>query len=320
MATSDSPTSAPTTKKPRHRAGKNTRRQPVASTPNSTTVAKSNSVANSGRKQSRNIGQVHNKDRSGKGGFKVGPKLGKGQYTGHLKKTKQTLIHKAKIKRQFQKDLIEAGYSSVPKSSTKPQKGTSNANNTILGKRKFKGPSNDVIDADEASDDEADQPTEQDKEAERERLRRRLYGDDDGHTTSEDENDDDEQDRQESRTRTTATAVSNRARNAFNSTEHDDEDASEDEQEFNPNEDDSPVLPRPKPRLPQPKPPRPVASELAQHRPLKRPRLTSEQIDQLRKEREKERKVYSQRTSRGQPKLGSQIEHLLGKIQKSMGR
>jgi hypothetical protein len=36
------------------------------------------------------------------------------------------------------------------------------------------------------------------------------------------------------------------------------------------------------------------------------------------KERSKKTKVYSQRTSRGQPKLGAQVDLLLGKIQKQL--
>lgn len=60
-----------------------------------------------------------------KRGFQVGPKLPKGVYRGHLDKAKRTLIHKAKVKKQYYKALKEAGYAdqSAPASASEEAEG-----------------------------------------------------------------------------------------------------------------------------------------------------------------------------------------------------
>ncbi|KAM0789175.1 hypothetical protein ACM66B_000023 [Microbotryomycetes sp. NB124-2] len=329
MAPDDSTPTSSMSKKPRHRAGKNQRPR-LPSLQQAPVQTKSSHHKSSGNNKQRGRDSSDGNDnKSRKGGFRVGPKLGKGQYTGHLKKTKQTLIHKAKVKRQYQKDLVEAGYAPSSSSTRGGRSGGSSSggggdgkqstgsNASVLGKRKHR----DVIDA---GDDDANdlEKTEQEKEDERERLRRRLYGDDDGHATSDDESLEEEDDDDEGRGR----AFSRMQRATIgtgDSDEDDDDDGDEDGdqgQETTVAALPPPPTRRPGQRLPQPKPAKLAPNENQQQQKPRRPRLTPEQIEELRREREKERKFYAQRTARGQPKLGSRVEHLLSKIQKSMGK
>ncbi|KAK4051444.1 hypothetical protein OIV83_002928 [Microbotryomycetes sp. JL201] len=296
MAPDDSTPSASAPKKPRHRAGKNQRprtggapqeQRPQQSTP--TSARRPKPRGNQRDSSTSRDGKINKK-----GGFQVGPRLGKGQYTGHLKKTKQTLIHKAKVKRQYQKDLVDAGYAQ-PSSRQGRGKSITGPNATVLGKRK----QSDVVDADENLDDPIEQ-SEQQKEAERERLRKRMYGEDAGHETDDDEarqsSEDDGDDGQGK-----GRAMSRMQRATIGSDDDDNDDSDVDDAE----EEDFAALPPPPParrlgqRLPLPKQPKPSPAAQQQQRQPKRPRLTPEQIEQLRLEREKERKVYAQRTARG---------------------
>ncbi|KAL8292026.1 hypothetical protein RQP46_001492 [Phenoliferia psychrophenolica] len=84
-----------------------------------------------------------------KGGFKVGPRLAKGSYTGHTKKIKDTLIHKATIKRQYYKDLKAEGYG-----DGHPVAGTG-SNGGKLGER---GTPDDEDEDEELDDDVAPAP------------------------------------------------------------------------------------------------------------------------------------------------------------------
>lgn len=68
---------------------------------------------------------------------------------------------------------------------------------------------------------------------------------------------------------------------------------------------------------PTPKP-TPAPAPVAVPAPVKRPRLSEPEIKQLRDKKKVDRQGWVQRGARGQPKLGSRVEMLLGRIKKNM--
>lgn len=198
------------------------------------------------------------------GGFRLGPKLAKGTYQGHspspplpappqltpsllaAQKIKATLIHKAKLKKSYHKDLAAEGYG---------DEGTG-ANGGELGVRRRK-----VVKPVHGAQRRGPEVEEEEgKEEEREEVQ------------SEEESS--EEDRK----------GKGRQR-------------------------------KPKGPAPRSQPP-PRADALPM--PVKRPRLTEEEVEKLREKKKGERREWGKKGARGQPKLGGRVEMLLGRIRKGM--
>lgn len=62
----------------------------------------------------------------------------------------------------------------------------------------------------------------------------------------------------------------------------------------------------------------PITKPKPYDRPVKKPRLSEKEIEAIRDKKAGERKEWGKRGSRGQPKLGSRVEMLLGRIKKGM--
>ncbi|GAA5832092.1 hypothetical protein JCM3766R1_003715 [Sporobolomyces carnicolor] len=244
--------------------------------------------------------------------FQVGPRLAKGAYTGHAQRIKKTLIHKAKVKKEYAKALKEAGYSSDPRQ---------------------KGPRADD-DGDEVEMDQGPVIDERAEEEEKERLRRRLYGDDDA---SDDNEQSDESEDEFARDR--KANLSNRRQRGTTSDSDSDSDSPSPEPESRP-----PPAPRSREPLPSqssaakdgskraptkrnPAPPAPRSGPKAnstppaaqqQHAKPKRPKLTEQEIEKIREKKRFEKREAGRKTRTGQAKLGAKMEGLLGKIQRSL--
>ena len=230
-------------------------------------------------------------------------------------RVKRTLIHKASVKKAYAKALKEAGYDDVP-----PARGG--------GKGKGRTPQ-----ADNDSDDDEGEPVidEAAQEAERERIRRRLYGDDNASDENEQSDDDDDRDADddEDERRGKAALVRGPRRGMSDSPSPSPSPSPEPEE-----------APRPGGRSALPSAASAFASSRAQHgRPRKqenrapapqsrppppsksapkRPKLSEKEVEELRNRRRQEKRQGGQRTARGQAKLSSRMDSLLGKIKRSM--
>lgn len=229
-------------------------------------------------------------------------------------RVKRTLIHKASVKKAYAKALKEAGYDDAP-----PARGG--------GKGKGRAPQ-----ADNDSDDDEGEPVidEAAQEAERERIRRRLYGDDNASDENEQSDDDDDRDDDddEDERRGKAALVRGPRRGMSDSPSPSPSPSPEPEE-----------APRPGGRSALPSAASAFASSKAQHgRPRKqenrapapqskppppksapkRPKLSEKEVEELRNRRRQEKRQGGQRTARGQAKLSSRMDSLLGKIKRSM--
>ncbi|GAA5924443.1 hypothetical protein JCM1841_001701 [Sporobolomyces salmonicolor] len=253
--------------------------------------------------------QVHPDRKQKKKPFQVGPKLAKGAYTGHAQRIKRTLIHKAKVKKQYAKALREEGYATGP-----------NAGGVGGSRGKGKARAGDEETPD-VEDEEGPLEDEAAKEEERERLRRRLYGDDD----ASDDNDqsDDDGDDGPGRTSRFASATKRTRQDTASPSP-----SPSPEPEFAPparsrqplpsQSSAAAAAPRPSKRSraapapsvsknPAPLPPQP-----------KRTRLSEAEVEKLREKKRQEKREAGRKTARGQPKLGAKMDQLLGKIRRSM--
>ncbi|KAK4704453.1 hypothetical protein P7C70_g1752, partial [Phenoliferia sp. Uapishka_3] len=190
-----------------------------------------------------------------KGGFKVGPRLAKGSYTGHTKKIKDTLIHKAQVKKQYYKDLKAEGYGDGTGSSSV---GGTGSNGGALGERVEENLDDEEIPEEDEEGMDADSRPSTSKSANAKGKARSIP----------------------------SSAAPTSSKSARPTT--------------------APSKPTPTPT------PAPVPA------PVKRPRLTSPEIAALREKKKSERTESYKRGARGQPKLGSRVEMLLGRIKKSM--
>lgn len=253
------------------------------------------------------------------------------------KKIKDTLIHKAKVKKAYAKTLQKEGYGQAGSGS--------GANSGPLGSKKRGQHTSSIKLDDNDEDDEAaaaGMPTEQEREQERARMRARMrdaMGDDsesdreDGIDDSEDEN--------EGRGAAPSRGRTSR-RLPLDEAESEDED-DEPEVEENSQEDLESVEDldwrnrKPGSTQRQPLPPqappsfpgrRPKQSQAAPPIPLdnkktnatkRKPKLTPHELEELRAKKAAERRAGGSRhRGTGQPRLGNRVELLLGKIQRSM--
>lgn len=254
-----------------------------------------------------------------RGGFKVGPKLGKGVYKGHgelsrfssshlltlarltlctkrdtAKKIKETLIHKAKVKKSYHKALAAEGYASGP-------------NGGALGVRK---PGKQERAGSEDSDDDGEdgaemegQLGEEEKEEQRRRLRRELEGDQGMEEEEQDGSDSDEEEGGRGGARQPK-FVKQPAREPLPEVAY----PGPSKSSRRPPTDAAPTPAPSKKRGP----PEPAA------RPPKKPKLTEKEVEAIREKRAAERREWGKRGAKGQPKLGGRVEQLLGRIQRSM--
>jgi hypothetical protein len=264
-----------------------------------------------------------------RGGFKVGPKLGKGVYQGHgtlhlvplahspfepkltlshpstaAKKIKETLIHKAKVKKSYHKALAAEGYAT-------------GANGGGLGQRKAgkQQGGRGGVDSDEEEDGEEDAEMEgalgeEEKEEQRRKLRQELEGaqgmesDEEGGSDSDD---DDEGGRGGGRQ---PKFVKQPVREPLPEIAYPGPTKGNGSRRAPPAD----AAPSPAPTAPPKKrgPP-----ELTARQP-KKPKLTEKEIETIREKKAAERKEWGKKGARGQPKLGGRVEQLLGRIQRSM--
>ncbi|GAA5974770.1 hypothetical protein JCM5350_001284 [Sporobolomyces pararoseus] len=242
--------------------------------------------------------------------FQVGPKLAKGAYTGHAQRIKKTLIHKAKVKKEYAKALKEAGYSSDPR---------------VNHHRR-----------DDEEPVELDQGPVRDEakeEEEKERLRRRLYGDDDASDENEQSESEDEFEQERKGALTTKTRRRNLRTSASPSPSISPSPSPEPEPQ-------PPIRQQPRSREPLPsqssaakdgnkkrsrQPPpaqkqqqtKTTPSNSTQQKP-KRPKLSEAEIEKIREKKRLEKRQAGRKTQKGQAKLGAKMEGLLGKIQRSL--
>ncbi|KAM0756482.1 hypothetical protein T439DRAFT_376663 [Meredithblackwellia eburnea MCA 4105] len=193
----------------------------------------------------------NNSNKKKKSGFHVGPKLAKGAYRGHTQKIKQTLIEKATIKKQYYKDLKQAGYD-LPQRAL-----TDDAQNSFNDKSKGKGRATGV----------GQEQGEEKKKYVRPRNRRNFVP---------------------ATTTTTAEGVQSPVLagggNATRSTTT------------------------------------AATTTSGTGGSTKKPKLTPEQVEELRKKKASERSAAFRLGRGGQPRLGGRIEQMLGKIRKSVGQ
>jgi hypothetical protein len=260
-----------------------------------------------------------------RGGFKVGPKLGKGVYKGHgppcslslllhhpkltelipltAKKIKETLIHKAKVKKSYYKDLVAEGYATGPNGGDLGVRRTSGKKvvKPMLGEQR-RGPGSEDGDEDEEmSDSEREQVDEEAREEERRRVRRELEGADEDKVDSEEDSEEEEA-REKGKGRAPKFVGGNNRNNKRSQP---------------PTRDPLPDLAAPS-LARRPRPP-PLAAPLVEPpRPAKRPRLSEEEVAAIREKKSAERREWGKKGRKGQPKLGGRVEQLLGRIQRSM--
>ncbi|GAA5937221.1 uncharacterized protein JCM15063_002843 [Sporobolomyces koalae] len=267
--------------------------------------------------------QPHRKENHKKRAFQVGPKLAKGAYTGHAQRIKKTLIHKAKVKKEYAKALKEAGYSN---------------------ERRPRGSGSNVDGEDEIELDQGPIRDQEEEEREKERLRRRLYGDDQASDDNDQSDDDDNNDQGSSEDEFAQERKGAKRSNVRNprfgagsaspspspspepesapapltrglarSREPLPSQASAAKDGKRTSTKSSRPVPTPKSTVP-PKP-----QPQSQQQP-KRPKLTEQEVEKLREKKRFEKRQAGQKTQRGQAKLGAKMEGLLGKIQRSLAK
>ncbi|GAA5837142.1 hypothetical protein JCM5353_007170 [Sporobolomyces roseus] len=237
--------------------------------------------------------------------FQVGPKLAKGAYTGHAQRIKKTLIHKAKVKKEYAKALKEAGYSD-------PSRGRGREEER---EEMDTGP---IIDVEK-------------EEEEKERLRRRLYGDDlvdEENEMSEDEFEGDRKGDRSSRFTTRRGGEESDSDSPTPSPEPEEKEEIKVEtksREPLPSQATAAKDGRPKSRGgkgrgKKPTLPPPVPEVKKTQLPPKRPKLTEAEVEKIREKKRAEKRDAGRKTQRGQAKLGAKMEGLLGKIQRSLAK
>lgn len=267
-----------------------------------------------------------------RGGFKVGPKLGKGVYQGHgklhlaraafvsttanrlsliltAKKIKETLIHKAKVKRSYHKALAAEGYAT-------------GANGGGLGQRKAGKQSGGRggLDSDDEEDGEDDAEMEgalgeEEKEEQRRKLRQELEGaqgmesDEDQDGGSDSDSDDDEGGRGGARQ---PKFVKPAVREPLPEIAYPGPTKGKGSRRTPAEAAPAPAAPTPAAPPKKRGPPEPTS------RQPKKPKLTEKEIETIREKKAAERKEWGKKGARGQPKLGGRVEQLLGRIQRSM--
>ncbi|KDE03880.1 hypothetical protein MVLG_05635 [Microbotryum lychnidis-dioicae p1A1 Lamole] len=262
--------------------------------------------------------------RNKKGGFKIGPKLGKGVYQGHAQKIKQTLIHKAKVKKSYAKDLAQAGYASGSNSASlppPPQQATPDDQEGIESLAEKERKRNEMrkrlkddlgIDADEEGEDEGVNSDE----AEEGRGRgsgmgvpqARVWGAPMSELRKEEL-------RKEEEDRLNAPVVEIGQGKRFQRGREAQAKGRGRGAESSASTSAPPTAPTPT------KPARPLpffALPPKEEEKKKRPRLNEDEIQAIRKKKEEEKKKWNQRGRNGQPKLGGRVEQLLARIQHGM--
>ncbi|SCV70079.1 BQ2448_1473 [Microbotryum intermedium] len=268
-----------------------------------------------------------------KGGFKIGPKLGKGVYQGHAQKIKKTLIHKAKVKRSYAKDLAQAGYATASHSAAS------------LRPRPLP-PHKAITSQDDEQEQEEGVDSLAEKESKRNEMRERMkdHLGIDGEDEEEGGNSEEEEGgrgrgsgaRALSTLRVWGAPMSEERKEELRKEEEDrlKAPAVEVGQGKGSKREREPRQPKGRGRraessvgtaspaaAPTTKPSRPLpffALPPKEEEKKKRPRLNEDEIQAVRKKREEEKKKWNQRGRNGQPKLGGRVEQLLARIQQGM--